>query len=70
MTIGHIMHRTFEYTVTVLGPAGALAALLFLLVYAGVVLPAVWSRCPHRRSAAHRTLITLAALLRALRRRR
>ncbi|MEV5876735.1 hypothetical protein AB0L75_21365 [Streptomyces sp. NPDC052101] len=44
-----------------------LAALVFLAVYAGVVLPAVWSRRPARRTAA---LTVLTRLLDALRRRR
>jgi hypothetical protein len=42
-----------------------LAALVLLAVYAGVVLPAVWSRRPARRAAA---LKVLAQLLGALRR--
>ncbi|MFD9332403.1 hypothetical protein [Streptomyces sp. NPDC060065] len=42
-------------------------ALVFIAVYAGVVLPAVWSRKPARRHAAFRVLTQLLA---ALRRRR
>ncbi|WP_208036973.1 hypothetical protein [Streptomyces cyanogenus] len=44
-----------------------LAALVFLAVYAGVVLPAVWSRRPAGRTAA---LAALDRLLGSLRRRR
>lgn len=42
-------------------------AFVFLAVYAGVVLPAVWSRRPARRTAA---LKVLTQLLGPLRRRR
>jgi hypothetical protein len=48
-------------------PPVLLAALVFTAVYAGVVLPAVWSRKPARRNAALRVL---TQLLTALRRRR
>lgn len=41
------------------------AVFVFLAVYVGVVLPAVWSRRPARRTAA---LKVLAQLLGALRR--
>ncbi|KOV90519.1 MULTISPECIES: hypothetical protein [unclassified Streptomyces] len=45
-----------------------LAALVFLAVYAGVVLPAVWSRRPARRTAALRVLDRLLGALRRWRR--
>ncbi|MGV4987966.1 hypothetical protein ACWC0C_13035 [Streptomyces sp. NPDC001709] len=41
-----------------------LAALVFLAVYAGVVLPAVWSRRPARRTAALKVLVQLLGALR------
>ncbi|SEC13955.1 hypothetical protein [Streptomyces sp. 2314.4] len=38
----------------------ALAPLaVFLLIYVGVILPAIWSRRPQRRTAAQRTLTAL-----------
>ncbi|MEU7069099.1 hypothetical protein AB0B30_00305 [Streptomyces narbonensis] len=48
-----------------LGPVGLLVLVAVLLVFAGVVLPTIWSRHAYRRSAARSTLNTL---LRALRR--
>ncbi|GFE25938.1 hypothetical protein RB199_30385 [Streptomyces libani] len=47
--------------------ASSVLALIFLAVFAGVVLPAVWSSRPSRRRAA---AAVLAQLLSALRRRR
>lgn len=41
-----------------------LMALVFLAVYLGVVLPAVWSRRPARRSAALKVLTQLLGPLR------
>ncbi|MFF4215285.1 hypothetical protein [Streptomyces nondiastaticus] len=32
---------------------------VFLLIYVGVILPAIWSRRPQRRTAAQRTLTAL-----------
>lgn len=40
-----------------------LAALAFAALYAGVVLPAVWSRKPARRNAALKVLTQLLAAL-------
>ncbi|MER7839729.1 hypothetical protein ABTY98_28550 [Streptomyces sp. NPDC096040] len=55
--------------VTTLGPIGVLAMAVFLLLFVGVVLPAVWSRHAYRRSAAQQILTALIdALFRALRR--
>ncbi|QOV38676.1 hypothetical protein IM697_10025 [Streptomyces ferrugineus] len=45
------------------------AALVFLSVYVGVVLPAVWSRRPARRTAALKVLTQLLSALRRWRRR-
>ncbi|MFI2199758.1 hypothetical protein ACH47Z_03010 [Streptomyces sp. NPDC020192] len=45
-------------------PPVLLAALVFLAVYAGVVLPAVWSRRPARRTAALKVLGQLLGALR------
>ncbi|AWL38852.1 MULTISPECIES: hypothetical protein [Streptomyces] len=71
MTIANALHEISTYTTRFLGPIGTTALVLFLLLYAGVILPAVWSRRPYRRAAAHRTLTTLLnhldTLLRALR---
>ncbi|MFD4552543.1 hypothetical protein [Streptomyces sp. NPDC058466] len=49
-----------------LGPWGTFAFLTFLLIFAGVVLPTVWSRHAYRRTAARRTLDTLLKALRRL----
>ncbi|MFD8316825.1 hypothetical protein [Kitasatospora purpeofusca] len=49
---------------TALDPLARLCVLLFVLIYLGVILPTVWSRSPDRRSAALRTLETLAGMLR------
>ncbi|MFD7130218.1 hypothetical protein [Streptomyces sp. NPDC059894] len=43
-------------------------AVAFLAVYAGVVLPAVWSRKPARRQAALKVLTQLLGALRRWRR--
>jgi hypothetical protein len=68
------LHQMFACTIAAPELAGAIAMILFLLIYAGVILPAVWSRRPYRRLAALRTLVTLLdhleALVRALRRSR
>ncbi|WP_199931866.1 hypothetical protein [Streptomyces sp. NRRL S-646] len=48
-------------------PVLCTGVLVFVAVYGGVVLPAVWSRRPARRNAAFRVL---AELLGALRNRR
>ncbi|MFD6550791.1 hypothetical protein [Streptomyces sp. NPDC058398] len=55
---------------TALGPTGILTLLFFLLLFAGVVLPAVWSRHGWRRAAAHRTLGRLLTALERLIRQR
>lgn len=55
-----------------LTPLGTLFLLALLLLFAGVVLPAVWSHHRHRREAAHRVLVllldTVRDALRAVRR--
>ncbi|MFE2557437.1 hypothetical protein OG361_10405 [Streptomyces sp. NBC_00090] len=56
-----LLHEALE----LLGPVGLLVLVAALLVFAGVVLPTIWSRHAYRRSAARSTLNTL---LRALRR--
>ncbi|MFC9491843.1 hypothetical protein ACFTZM_38025 [Streptomyces hydrogenans] len=53
---------------TVLLIPGVLGLIIFVLVYAGVVLPTIWSRHPERRKAAHRTLDMLLKARRGLRR--
>ncbi|MER6314757.1 hypothetical protein ABT237_13425 [Streptomyces sp. NPDC001581] len=45
---------------------GALGLFVFALLYAGVVLPTIWSRHPDRRKAAHRTLGMLLKARRGL----
>ncbi|MFI6035348.1 hypothetical protein ACIBBD_14480 [Streptomyces sp. NPDC051315] len=63
------MTTTLTTVLTALGPFGTLALAVFLLLFAGVVLPAVWSRHAYRRTAAQQTLATLIdVLFRALRR--
>jgi hypothetical protein len=42
----------------------ALAVIVFILVYAGVVLPAVWSAKPTRRAAAAAVLQQILDMLR------
>ncbi|WNO70150.1 hypothetical protein [Streptomyces sp. AM8-1-1] len=49
---------------------GALGIIAFALLYAGVILPTIWSRHPDRRAAAHRTLDTLLKARHRLRRNR
>ncbi|MDI5911864.1 MULTISPECIES: hypothetical protein [Streptomyces] len=46
-----------------------LVALIFLAFYVGVVLPAVWSRRPARRTAALKVLTQLLGALRRWRNR-
>ncbi|MFI9168224.1 hypothetical protein [Streptomyces lincolnensis] len=46
-----------------------LAVLVFTALYVGVVLPAVWSRKPARRSAALKVLIQILGAVRRWRRR-
>lgn len=53
---------------TVLLIPGVLGLAIFVLLYAGVVLPTIWSRHPERRKAAHRTLDMLLKARRGLRR--
>ncbi|MGC0423340.1 hypothetical protein [Embleya sp. AB8] len=69
--MNHAPRDFLATTATLLGPLGLLSLLLFLLVYVGVVLPAIWSRVPARRTAAHRVLSLLLEhfhrMLRALR---
>ncbi|MEV5508740.1 hypothetical protein [Streptomyces orinoci] len=71
MTIVNSLHEISTCTTGLFGPIGTTVLVPFLLVYVGVILPAVWSRRPYRRVAAQRTLTTLLnhldALLRALR---
>ncbi|WP_405839272.1 hypothetical protein [Streptomyces sp. NBC_01518] len=51
-----------------LSSPGAVVLIVFLLLYLGVVLPAVWSRRSHRRHAAARVLkLMLDQLLLVLR---
>ncbi|MEU1287968.1 hypothetical protein [Kitasatospora sp. NPDC005856] len=45
---------------SVLFSPGAVVLAVFLLLYLGVVLPAVWSRRSHRRNAAVRVLELLS----------
>ncbi|MFF2043694.1 hypothetical protein ACFVVX_25070 [Kitasatospora sp. NPDC058170] len=59
MTLIQALYDTGIRAVDALGPTGLLALVLFLLLYAGVVLPTVWSRHAYRRTAARRTLATL-----------
>ncbi|MFI8237837.1 hypothetical protein ACIF83_11365 [Streptomyces sp. NPDC085866] len=42
-----------------LTPFGTLFLIMFLLLFAGVIVPAVWSHHRHRRNAAHRVLVLL-----------
>ncbi|WP_338696032.1 hypothetical protein V2W30_12060 [Streptomyces sp. Q6] len=54
------MNSLLTDTLTALGPLGTLALLVFLLLFTGIVLPAVWSRHAYRRTAARQTLTALA----------
>ncbi|MBT2403204.1 MULTISPECIES: hypothetical protein [unclassified Streptomyces] len=47
---------------------GVMGFVIFVLLYAGVVLPTIWSRHPERRKAAHCTLDMLLKARRGLRR--
>jgi len=49
-------HRSIGFVIDTFTPAGTIFLIVFLLLYAGVVLPAVWSQHPYRRSAASRVL--------------
>ncbi|MCW8103026.1 hypothetical protein [Streptomyces tauricus] len=49
-----------------LGPVGLLVLLTTVMVFAGVVLPTIWSRHAYRRSAARTTMNTLIKALRRL----
>ncbi|WP_073946617.1 hypothetical protein [Streptomyces kebangsaanensis] len=49
-----------------LGPVGLLVLLGTVMVFAGVVLPTIWSRHAYRRSAARTTMNTLLKALRRL----
>ncbi|MEU6591599.1 hypothetical protein ABZ923_20650 [Streptomyces sp. NPDC046881] len=49
-----------------LGRAGTVGLVVFLLLYVGVVLPAVWSARPYRRTAARQVLTALLNALQAL----
>ncbi|WP_369168980.1 hypothetical protein AB5J49_14115 [Streptomyces sp. R28] len=62
-------HRPGGNTVTFQLPV-LFAAVVFLAVYVGVVLPAVWSRRPARRTAALKVLTQLLGALRGWTRRR
>ncbi|MEU6254050.1 hypothetical protein [Streptomyces sp. NPDC047043] len=50
-------------------PVLCATVLVFVAVYGGVVLPAVWSRRPTRRHAALRVLTELLGVLRSRRKR-
>ncbi|MFJ9180466.1 hypothetical protein [Streptomyces sp. NPDC102360] len=63
------MNTLVTDTLTALGPFGTLALFVFLLLFAGIVLPAVWSRHAYRRNAARQTLTALADLANRLLRR-
>jgi hypothetical protein len=65
IVIGQAVSRTpREENAMTVQPPLLLAALVFLALYGGVVLPAVWSRKPARRAAA---LTVLGRLLDTLR---
>ncbi|MFE6840132.1 hypothetical protein ACFVFI_35560 [Streptomyces sp. NPDC057705] len=63
MAVTELLHDTVLRTIETLGPVGTLVVTLFLLLYAGVVLPAVWSRHAYRRSAARTVLASLGDAL-------
>ncbi|MBD0737645.1 hypothetical protein BGM09_30610 [Streptomyces sp. CBMA29] len=46
----------------VLSSPGVIVLVVFVLLYLGVVLPAVWSRRSHRRQAAMRVLELMLGL--------
>ncbi|MFF8308750.1 hypothetical protein ACWGQL_12820 [Streptomyces lydicus] len=48
------------------GRAGTAGVVVFLLLYVGVVLPAVWSTRPCRRTAARHVLTVLVSALHAM----
>ncbi|MFD8206372.1 hypothetical protein ACFV2S_08235 [Streptomyces sp. NPDC059695] len=50
----------------VLGPVGLLVLAAALMVFAGVVLPTIWSRHAYRRSAARSTMNTLLKAVRRI----
>lgn len=52
--------------IEMLGRAGAAGMVMFLLLYFGVVLPAVWSARPCRRTAARHVLTALLSALHAM----
>ncbi|MGW5820423.1 hypothetical protein [Streptomyces noursei] len=64
--------RSIGFVIDTFTPSGTIILIVFLLLYVGVVLPAVWSQHPYRRSAASRTLDLLlrhtSQALRAVRR--
>ncbi|MEV2212458.1 hypothetical protein AB0H86_13560 [Streptomyces sp. NPDC050997] len=63
------MPTSLNTLVITLGPVGILVLAVFLLLFVGVVLPAVWSRHDYRRTAAQQMLSALIdAVCRALRR--
>ncbi|MEU3316667.1 hypothetical protein AB0940_01365 [Streptomyces sp. NPDC006656] len=57
-----------DYLPTAVIIPGVMGFAIFVLLYAGVVLPTIWSRRPERRKAAHRTLDMLLRARRRLRR--
>ena len=59
MALTRTLQQAADQVLHTLGPAGTLALALFLLLYAGIVLPTVWSRDAARRTAARATATTL-----------
>lgn len=64
--------RSIGFVIDTFTPLGAIFLIVFMLLYVGVVLPAVWSQHSYRRSAASRMLDLLMRhthqVLRAVRR--
>ncbi|MER6359867.1 hypothetical protein [Kitasatospora sp. NPDC001527] len=69
MPVAYTTAKGLVFAATALDPLARLCLLVFVLIYLGVILPTIWSRSPDRRSAARRTLETLAGVLRKTRRR-
>lgn len=74
MPFSSVLHQISGCLSGALGSLGFTLPAGFVLLYIGVVLPAVWSRHDYRRVAAYRTLIALLnqldGLLKVLRARR
>ncbi|MFE2495407.1 hypothetical protein ACFXKS_11955 [Streptomyces scopuliridis] len=72
MRLIDVTRRSIGFVTDLFTPVGTIFLIVFLLVYAGVVLPAVWSQHPYRRSAASRMLDLMLRhthqVLRAIRR--